>query len=140
MVSAVESNPAGQGEGIWRPRSTPLYSAVFKEGEHVAALRTGVPVRGHRREVLGAVVSHQAPHQPALWCQLGLEILCEEAKVGFVFDCCESGQDSGILQKKLLIGMSVWGRSPVGQRPVSLLYWGMSVIPLFSLGNQQLGM
>lgn len=118
-----------------------LYSAVFKEGEHMAALCTGVPVRGHRREVLGAVLSHQAPHQPALWCQLGLEILCEEAKVGFVFDCCESGQDLGIIQKKFFIGgLSVWGRSPVGQRPVNLLYRGMSVIPLFSLGNQQPGM
>lgn len=112
---------------------------MFKEGEHVAALCTGVPVRGHRREVLRAVLSHQAPHQPALWCQLGLGILCEEAKVGFVFDCCESGQDLGIIQKKFFTGgLSVWGRSPVGQRPVSLR--GMSVIPLFSLGNQQPGM
>lgn len=85
------------------------------------------------------VVSHQAPHQPALWCQLGLGILCEEAKVGFVFDCCVSGQDLGITQKKFFTGgLSVWGRSPVGQRPVSLR--GMSVIPLFSLGNQQPGM
>lgn len=67
VVSAVESDTAGQGEGLWRACFTP-------------------PVKGVRADfsLLGGTCQRAQPGgagrcppvAPALRCQLGLEILC----------------------------------------------------------------